>query len=470
MDVGGTNNIQFINFSQTDRAAFKGVIHARDLSKFPVPLAEPYLRHKVEIEGFVSLYNGNPQIVISDPKQVRVVTEFPPSFLPEFKRVAVGDEIVVATCNALNLFDAEDDPYTNDDSTPQKPKQELEALARMLRGINADVVAMQEVESRGYLQRFLDVYLPDLGYEHVVFYEGNDLRGIDVCLISRVPVGKVISHRHLRFPSHTPGKEWERFQRDLLRVELRPTHGDPFEIWVVHLKSNAGGTEEAEPIRLSEAEELRRLVVERLTADPGAAFLICGDFNDVWESPTLKSIVGDMSMSLRAFFEEAPADQRITYNQEPFRTMIDFQLCSPAMADRFVAGSYAIVAGSPELTGSDHNPVVSRYRAMGRQPGASKGAGDTERSADAAQSGTTARTSNPASDQATTVAESENRLAEVDGREAAATQETSPAIAKGPAAAPSATPVGLNRWRITLVALALGLFGGMMLRMRTWSR
>lgn len=364
VDVGGTANIQFINFSKTDRAAFKLVIQSRNFEKFPRSLPEAYLGKKIQAEGFITLYNGNPQIVLNTPDQIQVVESFPQKFIPAGSSVEVGDEIKIATCNVLNLFDAVDDPYANDEGTPEKPKEELMGLAQRLRGLNADIVAMQEVESRGYLQRFLDVFLPDLGYQYVVHYEGNDLRGIDVCLISRVPVGRVTSHRHMAFPAEPPRTGSERFQRDLLCVELKPEKGDSFEVWVVHLKSKGGEAEESEPIRMAEAKAIRRIADERLAADPNLSFVVCGDFNDTWDSNALKAIVGSGNDALSAFFEEKPVEQRVTYNLEPHRSMIDFLLCSPGMARRFVVGSYELEDGSPQTTGSDHNPVMSRFRAF----------------------------------------------------------------------------------------------------------
>jgi endonuclease/exonuclease/phosphatase (EEP) superfamily protein YafD len=50
-----------------------------------------------------------------------------------------------------------------------------------------------------------------------------------------------------------------------------------------------------------------------------------------------------------------------TYNQGRYHSMIDFILCSPAMAKQYVPGSFHVVPGSPESTGSDHNPVAVEF-------------------------------------------------------------------------------------------------------------
>ena len=153
-----------------------------------------------------------------------------------------------------------------------------------------------------------------------------------------------------------------RFRRDLLTVELQPKGGKPFEVWVVHLKSNSGGRKHAEPVRMGEARSLRRMLDERLGKDPKARIVICGDFNDTWESETLKTVVGSGPMAMRCAADELPEDKRITYNREPYRSMIDFILVSPAMAERHVKGSYRIHHGSVETIGADHNPVSARFK------------------------------------------------------------------------------------------------------------
>ncbi len=356
--VGHTPKISFLNFSR-DRSAFSAVIFSPNEEKFGGTLEGLFRGKLVMIRGPVTLFKDSPQIVISDPHQIEVVDALPETFLPKSPARVPDEELVVGSFNVENLFDDIDDPYRNDDTTPAKPRGELEAVARVIREIDADVLALQEVESRGFLQQFLDSMLPDMGYRHVVHYEGNDQRGIDVCLISRVHIGRVTSHRHVEFPG-TDGDN-QSFRRDLLCVEVLPIDGDPFEVWIVHLKSNSGGREAAEPIRLGEARALHQIIAARLELDPQAAFLLCGDFNDTFESPTLQTILGQPA-ALQSIFGNLTSDHWVTYNREPFRNMIDFIFCSPAMLRRYVDNSFAIRLGNDAESGSDHNPIAARFR------------------------------------------------------------------------------------------------------------
>ena len=361
--VGSSGTVNFLNVDTQRPARFTFVVFERNLKKFPKSLRDMYLNKKVRVRGRVSLFKDKPQIIITSPDQIEILDELPDLPSPtEVKAKAMADregDVVLATYNVLNLFDDEDDPYRGDEGTPAKTREELTNLAKSIAELNADVIAFQEVENRFYLQKFVDVFLPDLGYEHVVHYEGNDGRGIDVCLISRLPIGPVRSYRHLTFPG--PDDSIRKFNRDILAVSVEPPGGKTFEVWVVHLKSNSGGREFAEPVRLAECRKLRELLDEELAKNPEAHFAVVGDFNDTWDSETLKTIVGEGATALWSCSSELGNNLPDTYNVGKYQSMIDFILCSPAMAKAYVKNSFEVIPGSPESTGSDHNPVVARF-------------------------------------------------------------------------------------------------------------
>ena len=361
--VGSAGRVNFLNFDTQRPPKFTTVIFKENLDKFEKPLEELYKGKIIRVRGRVHLFKDDPQIIVTDPKQIEILAEMPDLLKAESSKVeksaAVKGQMTIASYNTLNLFDDEDDPYHDDEGTPVKPREQLQKLAVSIAELNADVIAFQEVESRFYLQRFVDVFLPDLGYEHVVHFEGNDGRGIDVCLISRFPIGPVRSYRHLTFPG--PKDTTRKFNRDVIAVSVEPPGAEPLEVWVVHLKSNSGGREFAEPVRLAEAAKLRELLDEQLADDPEARFMVMGDFNDTWDSDTLKTIVGEGTGALWSACSELGDNLPNTFNRGKYQSMIDFMLCSPAMAKKYVANSFKVVPGSVESTGSDHNPIVARF-------------------------------------------------------------------------------------------------------------
>ena len=358
-EVRPAGRFQIIDFESARPPRFKAVVSQDDWPKFPKPLAELYEGRIVRIRGLVKTFQGKPEIQVTAPDQIEVLDELPPTTKPAARRVASGPELTFATYNVLNLFDDLDDPYHADEGTPAKPRDQLERVAQSIRKLDADVIALEEVENRWYLERFVEVFLPDLGYE-VVQFEGNDLRGIDVCLLTRVPVGAVRSYRHLRFPGADGAPS--RFERDVLGVELLPAKAEPIEVWVVHLKSNYGGRPQAEPIRLAEAHALRQLLDQQLARNPGVRLVVCGDFNDEWDSASTQAVVGSGAGALKCHKDDVPEADQITYNREPHRSMIDFLLLSPALDSGYVAESYRVWPGSVEETGSDHNAVSLRLR------------------------------------------------------------------------------------------------------------
>lgn len=330
-----------------------------DVGKFDPSPESAYPGHWVLAAGLIEEFRGTPQIILRSPEQVRI-SEEEPKFTATSRPARTRETIRIGSYNTLNMFDVYDDPYTADESTPPKPRSELEHLAQSIRELNADVLALVEVENRPVLERFVRTFLADMGYDDVILFEGNDERGIDCAILSRLPVGPVTSYRHVRFGM--PGGGTTRFRRDLLRARIEPEGGAAFDMFVVHLKSKRGESGDSSATRMAEAGEVRSVCDELLKADAGARFVVCGDFNDTWESDPLRKIRGSGAGELKSFFVEIPEAARITYNREPHRSMIDFVLCSPAMAASYVQGSFHLRDGSIETTGSDHNPVVAEFR------------------------------------------------------------------------------------------------------------
>ncbi len=363
--TGRAKSITFLNFD--DQRSFTAIIRKDNYANFPSPPDTMYRGKWVRIRGRITTFKGKPQIEIARPDQVTVLDgPADTTSRPAVRRPSQDGIVTVATYNILNLFDAHDDPYHDDEGTPPKPREQLEAVAATIRAIDADVLALQEVENRGYLQQFVRAMLGDMGYEHIVLFEGNDGRGIDCAVLSRLPVGPVTSYRHVRF-SDDEGRPM-RFFRDLIRVRIEPENALSFEVFVVHLKSKRGGSA-SDVARVAEARAVRRILDELLSADPAGRFVICGDFNDTWESASLRTICGEGPTALRSFADQLSSGTA-TYNKAPYRSMIDFMLCSPAMAQHYVDKSIQVLAGGISKSGSDHNPLLVRFdlRPQGKSP------------------------------------------------------------------------------------------------------
>lgn len=354
-----TRNIGKICFLNFDTArSFTAIVHERNYKNFPKPPERLYDHRIVRIRGLITVYRGKPQIEVVRPDQVEMLDAAGPvTSQPSAPRPAFDGVVTIATHNVLNMFDSYDCPYHSDEGTAAKPKAQLEALAKTIRLLDADVLALQEIENRGYLERFVAAYLGDMGYEHVVCVESNDRRGIDCAVLSRLPVGPVTSYRHQRFPDGAGETMW--FRRDLLAVQIEPVGYPAFTVFTVHFKSKRGGGNSTERYRIGEARQARRVLDGLLSRDAKALFVICGDFNDTWESAPLKALRGEGATALRSFLGDLPPGTD-TYNKRP-GGMIDFVLASPTMAGCYVAKSCRVIPGSVASLGSDHNPVSVRF-------------------------------------------------------------------------------------------------------------
>jgi len=252
----------------------------------------------------------------------------------------------IVTWNLDNFFDSFDDPWRKDEKTrpPSVSDSRQERVAAVLRDLDADVVCLQEIENRFFLEHFVHGRLAREGYE-VVLLEGNDGRGIDVALLSRLPVGAVTSYRHLRF-SDADGHE-QRFQRDLLGVHLGPPLNA--EVFVVHFRSQLGGRV-SDRIRLAEAHAAAGVIQGLRRENPRYRAILAGDFNDKPDSPAL-------AVLRKAGLVDPCAGSKVpSYNRKPYRSRIDYLLLSPALAKG--RPECKVLETKATQAASDHNPVL----------------------------------------------------------------------------------------------------------------
>ncbi|MFQ6105199.1 MAG: endonuclease/exonuclease/phosphatase family protein [Candidatus Glassbacteria bacterium] len=268
-------------------------------------------------------------------------------------------EFKLATYNVKNLFDEHDDPYYWDEKTDPMPKplEEVKALASVIHRLDADIIALQEVESREVLRRFRRRFLQDMGYGEPVLIEGNDMRGIDVALLSRIPVGPVTSYRHLQVTSADYRNP--RFERDLLRVRMCPEDDFWFDIYVVHLKS--GRRVDDIKKRMSEAIKVREILDGELKRYEGYRFILVGDFNDSRKSDVIRLIEGKGKRKLFCLNDELPEDQGFTFVWKSIRAQFDYIFCSPSMKGFYVEGSARVIIGEDVSIASDHMPVIASF-------------------------------------------------------------------------------------------------------------
>ena len=194
--------------------------------------------------------------------------------------------LVVASWNVENLFDAEDDPDNpgDDDYTPRgkmrwtasRYAQKLTNLAEVVAAMKPDILCLQEIENRRVLEDLSRVTAAafDWSLPVIIHRNGRDIRGIDVAILAR--------HK----PSHVEWKAPAFGRRDQLFATFE-VDGRALTVACNHWKSWTGDPKTNVAIRTQEARHLANRVRTALAAKPTAAFVATGDFNDHVDSDIL---------------------------------------------------------------------------------------------------------------------------------------------------------------------------------------
>ena len=290
---------------------------------------------------------------------------------------ANADPLSIGTYNVRNFLDVFDDPYANDEEVEVKPRADIQQLAAAIEKLDADVVVFQELENEYVLQAMIDEFLPAGGYRYVAAQRTNSGRGINLGVISRLPILELRSYRMqtLTHPD-APGREW-RFARDVMRVTLDAGIDRPVEVFCVHLKSNRSGPgdENSSLYRTAEAMRIKQILADEVAQDPGMLAVVAGDFNSNYETrpeqprpwPAMEHLLKNDRPGQPPLLTDLHAhltdEQRVTIpgdGRYPPATF-DYILATPALTQRYVKDSARIVS-DPDLTrGSDHLPIAATF-------------------------------------------------------------------------------------------------------------
>jgi endonuclease/exonuclease/phosphatase family metal-dependent hydrolase len=267
--------------------------------------------------------------------------------------------LVVATWNLHNFYNhLIDDPgQANLEATDPAWGQHRVDVGLALNAIDADILLLQEVESTEVLQELNQMELGGK-YSEVVVIDANDPRGIDVAVMSKVPLDATISHADEFFAKEgTSGPDYI-FARDVLEVHLT-FNGRAIVMLNVHYKAKENDNPDK---RLAEAQRTRAIADEITAAAPETALIIAGDFNDLPGSPPYDAAAGaapDAYTNAAIHVDEA---DRWTFDFQGTLELVDHQLSNPLMTDRLDTTSVTIRHDPEFLPASDHAPIIATYQ------------------------------------------------------------------------------------------------------------
>ncbi len=287
--------------------------------------------------------------------------------------------IRLAVYNIENLFDARADGKSK--VTDEKPKEHCAAAAEAIRKVNADVLALVEIESKEALTEFRDLYLKDLGYTYISSLDAGDGRGIEQSVLSRFPLSQEKNWLHAKLEGvHHVDNSAERIKAgtplDLKRSPLHvvvtvpadKTGGKPYELTLFVMHHKAG--REFGYWRTAEAQFISKLVSEELKADKDRQIAVVGDFN---AQPTDESFQTYITGGLIDVFADRKKEPK-WFTHMSGRSIDNIFMTPSLSADvvtetRFILGTPVKAAKGdwdtmpyPAGYASDHLPVVVDLR------------------------------------------------------------------------------------------------------------
>lgn len=225
---------------------------------------------------------------------------------------------------------------------------------RVIRDVEADILAVVEAENRVALKQFSEFVFDRVKdevayvirpYTQIMLIDGNDDRGIDVGLMTKegFDIGLMQSHIHDLKPDGNPI-----FSRDCPEYAVTTPSGEL--IWVIpnHFKSKFGGNDAASIAKRKAQATRVAEIYQRLRGDDHDNIVILGDLNDTPDSGPLQPLLAQTDLrdvSEHDLFDTGEFKGREGTEERGIGTFglgndadkIDYLLLSPALFERVTA-------------------------------------------------------------------------------------------------------------------------------------
>lgn len=199
--------------------------------------------------------------------------------------------------------------------------------ARVIDAVNPDILVTVEVENRPTLQRFNEQVLAaqfQKSFPHVMVVDGNDERGIDVGIMSRLPIAAIHSHVD---DLNADGNRI--FSRDCPEYEIALAGGQSIILLPNHFKSKRNGDDDtSKKRRTAQANRAHEIANAALTRS--SLVLLAGDLNDTPDSAPLQQLFTDGFKDIQQH-AHYPTDRPGTYGTALKSGKIDYLISSPQL-------------------------------------------------------------------------------------------------------------------------------------------
>ena len=276
-----------------------------------------------------------------------------------------AETLTVAPYNVQNYLSASRVVEGTFQKQYPKPETEKTALRAVIKALNADIIALQEMGNRPHLTELCrDLEHDGAAYPHAELLESPGDPDRHLAILSRRPFTVVRKHTDLTFKYFNTTAT---VKRGLLEARVATDAGE-LTLFIVHLKSRIAERDddpEAARRRNSEAEAIRDRILKTFPdpSAPGALFLILGDFNDTRASRPLRAIGQRGKIQIATPLRGGDSRGEIWtyfYSRQDTYSRFDHILVSPALQKFVQNNSVTIYDGKNTTTASDHRPVTVR--------------------------------------------------------------------------------------------------------------
>ncbi len=275
-----------------------------------------------------------------------------------------GVPFSVVNWNTRNFFDTvKDDPQNVDENVflAAQYQTKLQTIGAVVKNLDPDIAVLCEIEHQAILD---DLNKNELGgaYVATALVEGNDYRGLDIGVLSKVPIDQVVSHKDEFFTLAGTNGPAYKFSRDCLEIHVT-YEGRHVILLGVHFRSKAG-TDDPDK-RLAEAQHVRQIANALSQKDPNAAIVILGDTNDLPDSPPVKALMGSDPDLYEDVAMLTPPAERYSFNFMGTLELIDHQMPNPLLYKMLEPTSVVLLHGKDiddaGQYSSDHSPLKATY-------------------------------------------------------------------------------------------------------------
>jgi len=270
-----------------------------------------------------------------------------------------SDEFTVMSYNVrMYRYSDRDNDGQEDDF---KPEEEIVPMLGLIRDANPDILVVQELGDAATLESLQQ----RLSAQGVNYPHRDHLPGVgdfvNLGILSRFPIVSRFPLTNLFYSIQGQSFPVLRgFQHVVIDVR-----GQSIHVMNAHLKSKLfhemGQTEMRRNEARLLASQLRRIIKER----PDVRLVICGDFNDGYQSAALREIIAQENLTIEDLrLQDQFGDVWTHYfRRDQTYSRIDYIMVNPAMKTRWIENKSGVIRDARTYEASDHRPIIATFTA-----------------------------------------------------------------------------------------------------------